>query len=284
MAREYRTFLLFTAEKTSKRRDGELFRRYRAALVQSPRQWFRMRDADALVRFSIAAALACNNRNIAWLTEEKVEILAEVAITLYDAVAFRKHRAEAEPCSTFAYAPCEARMKAYLQSKHILWCLDVDRTVADEIQNFRITINFVRPFGGPIHMMMDRYRFVEEGLTIGKPEDDEVRELACQNVKLWYRPLDRKRLAARDHRYELVQSKQKQLLFPGMMEFLERSADVTCGHCAREGFGYEDDSKALCGDSLSADSEQAWNSHFESLTDRVVSAFPQLKGKLTSKR
>lgn len=39
MAREYRAFLLLTADKSSSRRDGELFRRYVNALAQSPRHW-----------------------------------------------------------------------------------------------------------------------------------------------------------------------------------------------------------------------------------------------------
>jgi hypothetical protein len=39
MNREFRTFLLLTADKSSDRRDGELFRRYVNALAKSPRQW-----------------------------------------------------------------------------------------------------------------------------------------------------------------------------------------------------------------------------------------------------
>ncbi|KAF5339271.1 hypothetical protein D9758_013337 [Tetrapyrgos nigripes] len=61
MCQEIRAFLLIAADKISKRRHGELFRRYVNALAQSPRQWFRMRDWDALFRFTIAAALVCND-------------------------------------------------------------------------------------------------------------------------------------------------------------------------------------------------------------------------------
>ena len=105
MSREIRTFLLFTADMTSDRRDGELYGRYRTALAYSPEQWFRMRDADALARFSIAAALACNDRNVTWWTK-KFEVLAEIAVTLYDDGVFRKHKTEGEIFSTFAYVPC----------------------------------------------------------------------------------------------------------------------------------------------------------------------------------
>lgn len=43
MCREYRSFLLITSEKTSAKRNGELFRRYVNSLANSPRGWFRMR-------------------------------------------------------------------------------------------------------------------------------------------------------------------------------------------------------------------------------------------------
>ena len=39
MAREFRTFLLITSDKSSDRRNGELFRRYVKSLAQSPKQW-----------------------------------------------------------------------------------------------------------------------------------------------------------------------------------------------------------------------------------------------------
>lgn len=46
MCREYRAFLLITSEKTSGKRDGELFRRYVNSLADSPRGWFRMRVSN----------------------------------------------------------------------------------------------------------------------------------------------------------------------------------------------------------------------------------------------
>ncbi|KAJ7461089.1 hypothetical protein FB451DRAFT_1181441 [Mycena latifolia] len=60
MEREFRTCILFVAEKASSRRDGKLFRRYANCLADSPRQWFRIRDCDGLARFTIMAALTCN--------------------------------------------------------------------------------------------------------------------------------------------------------------------------------------------------------------------------------
>lgn len=78
MVREYRSCLLISSEKASSRRDGELFRRHVDALAKSPHQWFRMRDADALARYTIAAALACNDLDDVWFTDEQFEILAEI--------------------------------------------------------------------------------------------------------------------------------------------------------------------------------------------------------------
>lgn len=96
MAREFRCFLLVTSDKASSRGGGLLFRRYVAALAKSPRQWFRMRDTDALIRFTIGAALACNDLDNVWYSEEELEILDELGATLYDSVAFFKHRSEGE--------------------------------------------------------------------------------------------------------------------------------------------------------------------------------------------
>ncbi len=69
MGREYRAFLVITADKSSGRRDGEMFRRYCNAMAASPRLWFRLRDCDSLTRLTIAAVLACNDRDDVWLSE-----------------------------------------------------------------------------------------------------------------------------------------------------------------------------------------------------------------------
>lgn len=78
MAREYKTFLLVSGDKSSGRRRGEFFRRYVNVLAQSPTQFFRMRDTDALCRFTIAVVLACNDHDDVWFTEDEFNILAEI--------------------------------------------------------------------------------------------------------------------------------------------------------------------------------------------------------------
>lgn len=111
--REYKTFLLITAEKTDERHDHELFRRYVNRLAESSRRaWCRMRDCDALARFSLAAALACCDVCDFLPHEEQFKLLTEIGDTAYNAVAFYKHRGERETSNTFAYLPEQVRVQA----------------------------------------------------------------------------------------------------------------------------------------------------------------------------
>lgn len=114
MAPELKALLLITSEKSSERRHGELVRRYVEGIAQRPRTWFRMRDCDALARFSMAAALACNDMDDAarWPSDAELELLAEIGAVMYDVVAFSKHRSEGETNSTFAYVPAAVRADA----------------------------------------------------------------------------------------------------------------------------------------------------------------------------
>ncbi len=124
MARELRSFLLVTADKSSSRRDSELFFRYVNGIAKSPETWFRLRDCDALARFTIAAALACNDIDDIWFTEDEISILTELSDTMYDAATFYKHRAEGETNSTFGYAGDDFRRESFRRSREVLWALD----------------------------------------------------------------------------------------------------------------------------------------------------------------
>ena len=143
-----------------------------------------MRDTDALARFTIAAALACSELNDFWLTNEQFDTVAEIGNTMYDAVAFWRHRAEGETNNLFAYVPDDERVKAYHTCREALWALDVAWSASPAMQ---VVTNFLRSFGGPIHMMMRRYRFVEEALAIGKRETEHVIDQTRKNHKLWNR-------------------------------------------------------------------------------------------------
>ncbi|OBT81682.1 hypothetical protein VE02_09485 [Pseudogymnoascus sp. 03VT05] len=273
MAREFRAFLLLTADKTSDRRDGELLRRYVNALVQSPRQWFRMRDCDALVRYTMACALVSNDHDDVWFTEEQFEILGEIFITLYDAVAFFKHRSEGETHNIYAYMPEHLRVKAYRQSREILWALDAAWVHHPGRQ---VAINFLRLAAGPIHMMMRRYRFVEENLTIGKPETNEVISQARTNAKLWNRMDDNKRGVNDTQRYKDLLAQSDKLMFPGLAGFFESGGDGSCKDCRyRDSYGAETPHE-FGGVKLCGGCKETWQVYLESLPERARKVFPEI--------
>jgi hypothetical protein len=288
MAREYRSFLLITADKASSRRDGELFRRYVNAIARSPKQWFRMRDGDALARFTIAAALACNDLDHVWFSDEQFEILTEMGDTLYDAVAFYKHRSEGETNNTFAYMPSDLRVQAFHQSRETLWALDVAWA---RKPGLLIVINFLRFFGGPIHMMMRRYRFVQEGLTIGKAETDQVIDQTRRNVKLWSRVEANAGTSTsmeRDHtsnsnansasteRYREVMARGDELMFPGLAAFLDPSENECCKYCHfRESYGAEGRHR-FGGVELCERCKETWRWYLESFPVRAANVFPEI--------
>ncbi|KAJ6559528.1 hypothetical protein B0H19DRAFT_1288899 [Mycena capillaripes] len=276
MEREYRSFLLFTAHKASDRRDGELFRRYANSLANSPRQWFRMRDCDGLARFTMMAALACNDVLDVCFTEPQFETLAEISITMYDAVAFYKHRSEGEVNSTFAYMPDNMRIKAFRQCREVLWALDA--AMAHQ-RGFLIVANFLRMFGGAIHMLMRRYRFIEENLTIGVPETEGVVSLARANFKLWYR-IDANKIKDVSEEsiqcYKDVLARSDELLFPGLADVLEMSGDGDCDTCLyRASYGAEA-SHRFGGVQLCDSCRVKWRGYLESFPDRAAKAFPVL--------
>ncbi|KAH8907017.1 hypothetical protein BR93DRAFT_937933 [Coniochaeta sp. PMI_546] len=276
MARDYRTFILTTAEKTSNRQDSELFRRYVNALAESPKTWFRLRDADAIVRFSLAAALACNDIVDIWFTEEQLQILGEIGCTLYDAVAFYKHRAEGETNDTFAYVHPSQREEAYRRAREVLWALDVAWA---ESPNHLPVVNFIRPFGGPIHMMMGRYRFVEEGLRIGKPETEDVITQTRQHFKLWNRVDLRREHRADETSYREAIRQSDRLLFGGLADLLQRQEPgrKRCSRCRyRMSYGAERLGQ-FGGVELCDECREGWRVYIESLRQRAAAAFPELR-------
>ncbi|KAJ7113828.1 hypothetical protein C8R44DRAFT_630564 [Mycena epipterygia] len=277
MAREYRAYLLITSDKASNRRYGELFRRSVNCLAHSPSLWFRMRSCDFLARFTIAAALACNDADDVWFSDAEFDMLCEIAITMYDAVAFYKHRSEGETHNTFAYIPEDARVKAFRQCREVLWALD---SVWARQPKMQIVANFLRFAGGPVKMMMRRYRFVEEDLTLGKPETEAVVAQARANFKLWNR-VDANRMkeasAENIRRYKDVLARREEIVFPGLAEALETGGDGNCDTCRyRASYGAETMHRfggvELC-DSCTAE----WRDFLESFPERAAQVFPELR-------
>ena len=274
MSREFRTFLLISVEKSSKRLDSELFSRYTNALAQSPKIWFRLRDCDALARYTLAGALACNDHKDIWFREDQWQVLSELADTLYDAVAFYKHRAEGETNSTFGYVggEIEVRGESYRLCREILWALDV-AWARDPSK--RCVLNFIRFFGGPIHMTTRRYRFVEDGMLIGKPENEHVVAQTRNNFKLWHRVEGCEDWTLEEDRYAAIIAQSERILFPGLSNIIQNSAEKNCSKCYHQAVSEKDDKYIgkFGGIRLCDDCKLAWKVYMETLPVRFTAAF-----------
>lgn len=271
MSRELRMSVLFSAEKASGRRSSLLFRHFVDALARSPEDYLRLRACDALIRFYLAGAIACNDSED-WLTEDQWELMAELTTIRYDIVSFYKHRAEGEICNTFAYADPALRSEAYRTYREALWALEEAwcHTVAG-----RAVLNVARYMGGPIHMMMRRYRFVEDGAMIGKPETAEVIDETRRNVKLWYRnEVNDRPPPARDERYQAVMDQADRLLIAGAADQLRRSDEDKCPHCRyRLSYGAEG-MGTFGGVELCAGCRKVWGEHLLSIGERAAAVLP----------
>jgi hypothetical protein len=195
----------------------------------------------------------------------------ELADTMYDAVAHYKHRAEGETNSTFAYAVPSLREESFRQNREALWALDVSWTRTRERRH---TINFLRYFAGPIQMMMRRYRFVEDNLTIGRPEDEQVVDQTRQSVKLWYRNDRTPETGAVDARYETILAQKDRLLFPGLAEMLNRPLVDRCPQCRRRASYGAEAMREFGGVKLCDSCQTDWNTHLLSFSARVREVLP----------
>jgi hypothetical protein len=167
------------------------------------------------------------------------------------------------------------RVRSFHAAREVLWALDVSMARRPE---HSAVINFVRFLGGPIHMMMRRYRFVEEGLTIGKPEDNEVVQEARRNVKLWNRvdAKDESPSGQERQRYKELLLRSDELMFEGLAGFLEADGDGRCEHCSyRTSYGAET-SMRFGGPELCEDCSSRWRRYLETLSERAKVAFPDI--------
>lgn len=200
--------------------------------------------------------------------------------------------------NTFAYAPSDLRKEAYRLAREVLWALDTIWGAPGGEMGRAPVVNFTRLIGGPIHLMMRRYRFVEDGLMVGKDEDEEVVRQAKEHVRLWNRVdvqagnghvEDRKGDGDRNGievgsesekaRYIHVIQNQNKLLFDGLAELLELQAPVRkrCQECRyRASYGSEGLGQ-FGGVHLCRTCKERWRVHIESLPRRAVEAFPELR-------
>jgi hypothetical protein len=170
-----------------------------------------------------------------------------------------------------------ARVDGFRLCREVLWALD-----AAGIQNrpLQIGINFVRYLGGPIHTMMRRYRFVQEGLCLGVPETALVEDDARQHVRLWHRVEQDGAASGDDDRYKLVLQREEELLMPGMARMLQEDRDRRCKSCQfRLVYGAESSGR-FGGVQLCMACREEWQDYLEKLPSRAATAFPTLSGLL----
>ncbi|KAL5325376.1 hypothetical protein ACEPPN_006501 [Leptodophora sp. 'Broadleaf-Isolate-01'] len=273
MSREFKTFLLVSAEKSSKRLNSDLFSRYLNALAKGPQTWFRLRDCDALARYTIASALACNDFNDCLFNDDQWELITELGDTLYDAVAYYKHRAEGETNSTFGYVGEETRVESFRLYREVLWALDV-AWARDPAK--RCVLNFTRSFGGPIHMTTRRYRFVEDGLMIGRPETEEVVELTRGNFKLWHRVEETGTQSVMKESFADIMAQSDEHVFLGFSEILQNSAEKSCPHCSHAAFDSSMAIKQFGGIQLCDECRETWRSYMRAFPRRFGAVFPEI--------
>lgn len=181
-------------------------------------------------------------------------------------MAAHKHQAEAEVHSTFSYAPREQRIAMYERCREICWALDM-AWLSGQGHVWPVVAAFVRFFRGPIHMTMRRYRFVEDGLTIGKALDDEIIQEARRSVKLWYRLEGEKTCEVSDHRYAEILARKEELMFPELGQILSAGNDEDCERCQ---FVEKNVLCHIC--------QKRWTNYLESLLYRAQNAFPEING------
>ncbi|KAJ6532349.1 hypothetical protein B0H19DRAFT_965673 [Mycena capillaripes] len=286
MCQEFWTFMLVTSEKSiQSRTHSELFRRYVNAIASGPRNWFRLRDCDGQARWAVAASLACNDMDDVWFAENEWQILMELGTTMYDAVAFYKHRAEGETNNTFAYVSPELRTDAYRVAREVLWALDAAQAAEPA---WRIVLNFLRSFGGPIQTMMRRYRFVEQGLTIGVPEDTRMVEETRKNVKLWNRVDGQEEAAAHawdETSYRRALEAEKEVMFEGFGDLLRAGSPHACEECNKNPVHLAAQQMyQFAGVRLCEACRREWDVYVGTLPERAVQAFPILQPLLRVRR
>ncbi|KAF3095942.1 hypothetical protein TWF102_002239 [Orbilia oligospora] len=208
-----------------------------------------------------------------WFNEEQVQLLAEICLGLYDSVAYFKHRAEGEISNFFAYVGGDMRLEMTHLYRELLWALEA--AWATKPESTHVT-NFMRQVGGTIHMTMRRYRFIEDGLTIGRPETAQVVEGTRNNVNLWYRIEPNTKVIKAD-RYPGWVALKERFMFEGLAECLDRSEADECPDCVRRDDYGAQDIYQFGGVALCAKCKQEWIDYVRCLPARAAKLFPELK-------
>jgi hypothetical protein len=129
---------------------------------------------------------------------------------------------------------------------------------------------------------MRRYRFVEDGMMIGRPETTTVIKQARQHFKLWNR-VDMQNGSASDvQRYTHLMARSGELMFDGLREFLlDASEDKTCRDCQHHETHGEHNSFVFGGVKLCDGCKESWGAYVESFPTRFANVFPEIKNVMS---
>jgi hypothetical protein len=123
---------------------------------------------------------------------------------------------------------------------------------------------------------MRRYRFVEDGMMIGRPETQTIIKQTREHRKLWNR-VELKHASVQDiQRYQSVTAREEELLFAGLRTFLDKSVDKHCPECAYDTAG----TYAFGGVKLCAGCSTVWGKSVEGFRERFSNVFPEIGGEM----
>ncbi|KAJ0128745.1 Vacuolar calcium ion transporter [Fusarium oxysporum f. sp. albedinis] len=128
-------------------------------------------------------------------------------------------------------------------------------------------------------MMTRRYRFVEDGLMIGRPETDQVVELTRANFKLWHKVDSDIVKPDKDGRYMDTITKLDKLMLPGFCSLLESSAGKHCSYCSNA-VSSGSDIRRFGGVRLCDECKANWRSFMGAARARFSAAFPEIKNEV----
>lgn len=124
-------------------------------------------------------------------------------------------------------------------------------------------------------MTTRRYRFVEDGLMIGRPESEEVVELTRGNFKLWNRVEDAAPQPLMKTSYRDLVAQCDERMFAGFSDLLESSAKKHCPRCL-QATSNRLEMKQFGGIRLCEDCKEGWRSYMRAFPKRFAAAFPEI--------
>lgn len=152
----------------------------------------------------------------------------------------------------------------------------------------QVVTNFLRMFGGPIHMTMRRYRFVEEGLTLGKRETEHVIDQTRKSHKLWNRVEEQQAASIEDdeslNHYRHVLRNKYQLFFAGLAEMLEKKVEKPCAECYYRDTYRTTEAYTFRGTPLCKQCQEKWRVYIWDLHARIRRSFPEIGDTLRASR